>query len=296
MIADDKKTLDEGYRKIVETVPDKYGKNHIYQTRKFRIKRSGKPPLLGGISLDITEQRQAENALLANAKEYRETLKDLIVGVVVHSSDTSILFSNPAASNILGLTQEQLSGKKAIDPSWKFVYEDSSIMKVEAYPATKVFSTKKPLQDYVVGVIRPDRDYITWVLVNAIPVSSNNNELEKVVVNFVDITEHKQVEKLRLEQKKFQGVLEMAGAICHEMSQPMQIVSGFSEILLIDMENSDPKYKSLKSIEAGINRMSQLMRKITRITHYESKPYLKNKIVDIEQASQHGKEELNQDQ
>jgi len=63
MIADDKKTLAEGYRMFAETVPDKHGINHIYQTHKFRITRTGKPPLMGGIALNITEIKQAEESL-----------------------------------------------------------------------------------------------------------------------------------------------------------------------------------------------------------------------------------------
>lgn len=93
-------------------------------------------------------------------------------------------------------------------------------------------------------------------------------------------------EELLLEKKKLQGVLEMAGAICHELNQPLQIVSGFTEILLMDMENSNPKYKELKGIEDGIKRIGLLMRKIMGITHYESKPYLKSEIIDIEKSSQ----------
>ncbi|MEA3361489.1 MAG: hypothetical protein U9R17_19070, partial [Thermodesulfobacteriota bacterium] len=38
------------------------------------------------------------------------------------------------------------------------------------------------------------RDYITWVLVNAKPVFSDN-ELDKIIVNFVDITERKRAEE-----------------------------------------------------------------------------------------------------
>ncbi|MBU1344206.1 MAG: cache domain-containing protein, partial [Proteobacteria bacterium] len=48
MIADDKKTMNEGFQGIVETVPDKHGINHIYRTYKFRINRLDNPPLLGG--------------------------------------------------------------------------------------------------------------------------------------------------------------------------------------------------------------------------------------------------------
>ena len=105
----------------------------------------------------------------------------------------------------------------------------------------------------------------------------------------LDITDRKQAEETRLEREKLQGVLEMAGAICHELNQPLQIVSGSSELLLMDIASNDPKYKVLKNIEASITRMALLMRKIMGITRYQSKPYLKSKIVDIEQASRHEK-------
>ncbi|MBN2706034.1 MAG: response regulator [Deltaproteobacteria bacterium] len=87
------------------------------------------------------------------------------------------------------------------------------------------------------------------------------------------------------EQGKIQGVLEMAGAVCHEINQPLQTVLGFSELLLMDMDDSDPKYDLLNSIKSGIDRIGHLTHKIMNITHYQSKPYLAGKIVDIEQAS-----------
>lgn len=90
------------------------------------------------------------------------------------------------------------------------------------------------------------------------------------------------------EREKLQGVLEMAGAVCHELNQALQSVTGFSELLLLDMETSDPKYEWLKNIKTGIERLSELTRKITKITRYQSKSYLnRSKIIDIERASQH---------
>ncbi len=90
------------------------------------------------------------------------------------------------------------------------------------------------------------------------------------------------------EREKLQGVLEMAGAVCHELSQPLQSVSGFSELIFMDLEADDPNFESLKHIEKGIERLGELVRKIMRITRYQSKPYLnRSKIIDIEEASQH---------
>jgi len=67
----------------------------------------------------------------------------------------------------------------------------------------------------------------------------------------------------------------------------LQIVSGFSEMLMMDLETSDKNYETLKTIKSGIDRIGELTRKIMKITRYQSRPYLKSRIVDIEQASQH---------
>jgi phosphoserine phosphatase RsbU/P len=94
------------------------------------------------------------------------------------------------------------------------------------------------------------------------------------------------------EREKLQGVLEMAGAICHELNQPLQGISGYSELLLMDMHEDDPKFQMLKKIKSQVDRVGELTRKIMNITRYQSKPYLGNsRIVDIEYASQTKKED-----
>ncbi len=88
------------------------------------------------------------------------------------------------------------------------------------------------------------------------------------------------------EREKLQGVIEMAGAVCHELNQPLQVVSGFSEILLQKIQQGDPNSLIIKNIQDGIDRIGKLTQRIMKITQYQSKPYLKRRIVDIEQASQ----------
>ena len=105
-----------------------------------------------------------------------------------------------------------MSGKKAIDPAWDFVHEDSTVMKLGDYPVSKVFSTKKPIHNYVMGINRPDRDYVTWVILNAIPAFSNDGDLDKIMINFVDITGLKRTEEaLRKNEKEYRTLIENAG-------------------------------------------------------------------------------------
>jgi len=144
----------------------------------------------------ISERTKVEETLSRSEKEYRATLNNLVVGVVVHASDTSILFNNTAATIILGLTSEQMSGKEAIDPIWTFIHEDLSVVEVEDYPVSRVLKTQNPIFDSVLGIQRIDRNHITWIIVNAIPVFSASGGVEKVIVNFLDYTKRKKAEAL----------------------------------------------------------------------------------------------------
>lgn len=91
-------------------------------------------------------------------------------------------------------------------------------------------------------------------------------------------------------REKLQGVLEMAGAVCHELNQPLQSLLGYTEMLLMDIDKDTPQFGAAKKIKEGVERMGTLTRKIMDITQYRSKGYLggKSRIVDIDGASQKG--------
>ncbi|NQT70299.1 MAG: response regulator [Desulfobacteraceae bacterium] len=87
------------------------------------------------------------------------------------------------------------------------------------------------------------------------------------------------------EKEKFQGVLEMAGAVCHEMNQPMQVVSGVSELLMMDIQDDNPLYENIKTVQEQIDKMGAITNKLMGVTQYKTKDYLKGKIIDIDKAT-----------
>lgn len=156
--------------------------------------------LVRSINYSIERKKAEEKIICQNNhikkrdKEYRSTMDALQAGVVVHGGIMEIILSNPAAEEILGLTFDQLTGKKPFHPEWRFVHEDLTTVSLEDYPSIKVFESGEPLINYIVGIDRPDREYITWVIFNATPVFSNN-KMEKIIVNFIDITAQRQAEE-----------------------------------------------------------------------------------------------------
>ncbi len=101
-----------------------------------------------------------------------------------------------------------------------------------------------------------------------------------------DLTELKEAEKEKLYKEKLEGALEMAGAVCHEINQPLQIVLGQTEILKIESDNNTPLHKNLDIILSQIKKMARITNKLMNITKYETKQYLTGMIIDIDKSSQ----------
>ena len=69
----------------------------------------GKPAILGN-SMDITERKQAEEALLRSEERYRTIIEGIEDGYFEVDIKGSMTFCNPSTARILGYTQEELIG------------------------------------------------------------------------------------------------------------------------------------------------------------------------------------------
>lgn len=170
---------------------------------------SGQATHFHGHVTDVTERKLSEEQLKESEEKYRTLLQNIQAAVVVHGSDTRILTSNPRAREILGLTEAQLLGRSAIDPSWYFVREDGSRAAWDEYPANKVFTSRQPIRDYVLGLHRPNDEQIVWALVNADPVFDADGKINQIVVAFMDITQRKTMEQaLATREREFRMLAE----------------------------------------------------------------------------------------
>jgi PAS domain S-box-containing protein len=138
----------------------------------------------------------AQSVTLARSEtKYRLLLHNIRVAVIVHGPDTRILMSNSMAQTLLGLNEEQMRGKETLDPAWRFLRADGSLMPLAEYPVSRALSERRLILDMMVGVQGRDRGAIIWTLVNASPQIDEHGEITEVIVTFVDITERKKAEK-----------------------------------------------------------------------------------------------------
>lgn len=229
----------------------------VYDRGKvFDWTKDGKPLMMYGTHQDITKRIQAENVLLKaketaeeSERKYSILAENMETGLVLHDSSTQIIFSNSAASGILGLSKDQMLGKKAIDPAWSFVKEDGSPLPLEDYPVNKSIKSKNPLKDYVIGINIPGSKSPKWVSVNAVPVLDNSENLSYVSITFVDITQSK---KAKLEIKRHSQIFE----------------DSLNEIFLFDSET----FKFIQVNRASQRNIGYTMDELQSMTPLDIKP------------------------
>ncbi len=132
--------------------------------------------------------------LINSENQHRSLLERLHTAIVVHAPDTSIIFSNSRAAALLGLSEDQMHGKVAIDPAWSFVDETGKKLDPDAYPVKQALLSQRSFTEMVMGIRHPNIHGIRWVQVSAFLENDERDQLKQIVVNFNDITQQKEAE------------------------------------------------------------------------------------------------------
>lgn len=134
--------------------------------------------------------------------------------------------------------------------------------------------------DYEIDLVKKDHTlFPVHIRLNS---RDDENPMAWTIATFTDISQRKAGEKEKFEKEKLQGVLEMAGAVCHEINQPLQAILGYSELMLMGPETRFMEKKARHSIKSQAVRLNKITGKLSGITHYRTVDYPGNtKIIDI---------------
>ena len=144
---------------------------------------------------DITKRKKAEEELRASEERFRTLVESFHIGVVLLGPKAEILFANPAALGIFGLSLEQVLGKTSEELGLIVLREDGTEMPFAMRPAPRAIATGQPVCDAVMGWQRPGSKEILWILGEVVPLFSGEGRLERLVAAFSDITQRKETEE-----------------------------------------------------------------------------------------------------
>lgn len=239
---------------------------------------------------DVTERRALE-AELRKTKEFLERLIDSTVdGIVAADLRGQVMIFNQGAARLYGYAPEEVIGKL---PVWKLYPEGG---------ARQIMAELRAETQGGVGRLEPARREIVSKDGELVPVSltasiiyEDNREVATVGI-ISDLRE-----RLRIEQRLAQAqekllvtekqalIAELAGTTAHELNQPLTSVMGYSELLKKKMAPEDANYRAVDIILREAERMAEIVRKIGRITRYETKAYVgSTQILDLDKSTNDG--------
>ncbi|MDX1695778.1 MAG: diguanylate cyclase, partial [Ketobacteraceae bacterium] len=109
-------------------------------------------------------------------------------GIVIHKPNTEISYANPSALQMLGLTEEEAKGRIADEKDWHFLDSEGNRLTPDLYPVNRVLVSGKPIDNLELGIFDAHRSQPTWVKVAGFPEFNARNELEQIVISFIDIS------------------------------------------------------------------------------------------------------------
>ena len=216
---------------------------------------------------DISESKKVQEELTLAKKKaegneirYKTLLDSFETGVVVHGPDSSVIECNQRATKLLGLSRGQLMGKEAIDPYWRFIDEQGNAIPIEEYPVMKVIKNKEKVSNLTLGVIRGSEEK-AWLSVNSTYLLNKDQEIEEIIISFIDITERiNALNALVKEKQKAEASDKLKTAflqnVSHEIRTPLNAINGFSQLLDKSEIDKDRKQGFIRIIK---NSSEQLL-------------------------------------
>jgi len=112
---EDKKIREEGITVTTETRADKQRFGQAFNTIKFPINLKGKPSWIGGIGIDISEQKEAEKELRDSEEKYRLIFENSFDGISIIDTDGTIIDVNKSTLDRYGYERSEMVGKNVLD-------------------------------------------------------------------------------------------------------------------------------------------------------------------------------------
>jgi PAS domain S-box-containing protein len=216
---------------------------------------------------DITERKQAEEALRESEEKYR-TLVEKANEAIVIVQDGVFVFTNRRTSDLVGVPAGDLEGKPFID----FVWPEDRELLIANYRKRIAGETVRDAYDCrIIGA----GGRLTWIFLSAAVIRWKG---KPATLNLLtDITERKQAEeevrrKAKELQEKNDELTRFTHAVAHDLRSPLVTIQTFQGHLERDIRSRDAARveEDLGFIRNAADKMGRLLddiRRLSRVGH-----------------------------
>jgi two-component system, cell cycle sensor histidine kinase and response regulator CckA len=212
----------------------------------------GRPATLNFLS-DVTERKQAEEALIAGQQRYRKLTDTIPLGIEEIDLQGRIEYVSPAYLKMMRCSNEQAVGTYM----WDSFVDGAGLRAylqrlVRELPAPQPwYGQARTLEGATIDV-RVDWDYRR----------STRGELEGFIAVLADVTGQRQLEAQLLQAQKMESVGRLAGGVAHDFNNLLTAISGYAEFVLDELAVDARARVDIQEVLRNAERASNLTRQL----------------------------------
>jgi two-component system, cell cycle sensor histidine kinase and response regulator CckA len=216
------------------------------------------------------DHNRHEEALRRSEARYRSLVQSAVYGIYRASIDGNFLDVNPALIHMLGY--ESADELVKLDPQRDVFLEPTAHCHL-----MQEFQRTGKLDSAEVRWKRKDGSAITVRLSgrSAAAIDECDAALEVIAE---DVTERRALEDQFRQAQKMEAVGRLAGGVAHDFNNLLMVVSGYTEVVLEQLDETDPLLPKLQAIQQAADRATTLTRQLLA---FSRKQLLELKVVDV---------------
>ncbi|MFZ5573522.1 MAG: hybrid sensor histidine kinase/response regulator [Thermodesulfobacteriota bacterium] len=201
----------------------------------------------------VADREQMAKALRESNQQFQSLCNNSPDIIYTLGFNGEFTYVNPAWEKILGHGQEEVLGRYFVDFSLE---EDARKYR---HLFRQIRDDKKVLHDIRGNLIHKDGTMRLFYLSGA-PNMDPDGEVTGMVGLLKDITENEKLQAQLLHAQKMEAIGVLAGGVAHDFNNLLQAISGYVDLLLLDLNEKASGYAELQEIRQTARRGADLTR------------------------------------